>query len=109
MINGIDVSNPTRNFTAQEWETLGPANRTLVMEMRNRARGQGRGTGGRRRGRGRGRGNDDGGQSVNVSSVTFENDDQEHNSGQPEGTQSERGGRNGCGFGRGAYGPQNRS
>jgi hypothetical protein len=109
VINGIDVSDPTRNFTAQEWETLGPANRALVMEMRNRASGQGRGTGGRGRGRGRGRDNDEGGRSVNVSSVTFEDDAQEHNSGQSEGTRSERGGRNGRGFGRGAYGPQNRS
>jgi hypothetical protein len=51
----------------------------------------------------------DSGRSANVSSVTFENDGQEHNSGQSEGTRSERGGRNGRGFGRGAYGPQNRS
>jgi hypothetical protein len=46
LMNGIDVSDPTRNFTTQEWETLGPANRALVTEMRNRANGQGRGTGG---------------------------------------------------------------
>jgi hypothetical protein len=42
------VSDPMRNFTAQEWETLGAANRALVYEMRHRANGQqGRGTGGR--------------------------------------------------------------
>ena len=46
-MNGIDVSDPMRNFSAQEWETLGPANRALVMEMRHHANGQqGRGTGG---------------------------------------------------------------
>ena len=108
VINGIDVTDPMRNFTAQEWETLGPANRALVMEMRNRASGR-NGTGSRGRGRGRGRGDDNGGRSVNVSSVTFEDESQEHNSGQPDGTRSDRAGRNGRGFGRGAYGPQNRS
>ena len=36
-INGIDVSDPTRNFTNQEWEALGASNRALVMQMRNHA------------------------------------------------------------------------
>jgi hypothetical protein len=45
VINGTDVSDPMWNFTAQEWETLGPTNRALVMEMRNHASGR-RGTGG---------------------------------------------------------------
>jgi hypothetical protein len=53
VINGIDVSDPTRNFSAQEWETLSVANRALVMEMSYRANGQqGRGNGGRGRGPG---------------------------------------------------------
>jgi hypothetical protein len=53
------VSDPTRNFTAQEWEALGAANRALVMEMRHRANGQqGRNAGGRGRGTGRGRGHE---------------------------------------------------
>ena len=108
VINGIDVSDPTRNFSAQEWETLGPANRALVMEMRNRANGQERGTGGRGRGQGRGRGNETAGRSATISAVTFDNES-EQNDGQSETMQSERGGRNGRGFGRGAYGPQNRS
>jgi hypothetical protein len=34
IMNGVDVSDLTHNFTAQEWETLGPANCALVMEMR---------------------------------------------------------------------------
>ncbi len=108
VINGIDVSDPTRNFSAQEWETLGPANRALVMEMRSRASGQGRGTGGQGRGQGRGRSNETGGRSATISAVTFDNES-EQNDGQSETTRSERGGRNGRGFGRGAYGPQNRS
>ena len=42
IINGIDVSDPTRNFTAQEWEALGPNNGcTTVLQMRNRANGAG--------------------------------------------------------------------
>lgn len=106
LMNGIDVSDPMRNFTAQEWETLGPANRTLIMEMRNRTSGQGRGTGGR--GQGRGRGDINGGRSANVSALTMDNES-EQNDGHSETTRSERGGRNGRGFGRGAYGPQNRS
>ena len=38
IINGIDVSDPNRTFTAQEWEALGPNNgRTTVLQMRERA------------------------------------------------------------------------
>jgi hypothetical protein len=103
------VSDPTRNFSAQEWETLGPANRAIVMEMRNRANGQqGRGTGGRGRNTGRGRGDETGGRSATISAVTYDNES-EQNDNQSDTTRSERGGRNGRGFGRGAYGPQNRS
>jgi hypothetical protein len=39
---------------------------------------------------------------TNVSSVTFKDEAQEQS--QSTGTRNERGGRNGCGFGRGAYG-----
>ena len=107
-MNGIDVSDPTRNFNAQEWETLGPANHALIMEMRNHASGQGRGTGGQGCRQGQGCGDDNGGQSVNVNSVTFENDGKQ-NDGQSKDTRNERGGRNRRGFGHGAYGLQNRS
>jgi hypothetical protein len=101
-INGIDVSNPTRNFTAHKWETLGPANRAILFEMRNDASGQGRGAGGQ----GRGRGSDcsDKDCSMNISAVTFDTDTQMQATGQSVGTPSNRGGRNGRGFGRGAYG-----
>ena len=36
-MNGIDVSDPTRNFMNQEWEALGASNRSLVLQMRNHA------------------------------------------------------------------------
>jgi hypothetical protein len=42
--------------------------------------------------------------------VTYENEDQgQGGSGGSEATRSKRGGRNGRGFGRGVYGPQDRS
>jgi hypothetical protein len=103
MINGIDISDPTRNFTSQEWEALGPANRTLVMEMRNRNAS----SGGRGRGRGRGRGEGTRNASATASSVTFDGDTHEQGSAQSDNARSERGGRNGRGFGRGAYGQNN--
>jgi hypothetical protein len=54
VINGIDVSDPNRSFTAQEWEALGPNNgRSIVLQMRERLNGRGNRDG---RGRGRGRG-----------------------------------------------------
>jgi len=103
MINGIDISDPTQNFTSQEWEALGPANRTLVMEMRNRNAS----SGGRGRGRGRGRGEGTRNASATASSVTFDGDTHEQGSAQSDNARSERGGRNGRGFGRGAYGQNN--
>ena len=52
IINGIDMSDPNRSFSAQEWEALGPNNgRNIVLQMRERANGQGH-----QDGRGRGRG-----------------------------------------------------
>jgi hypothetical protein len=37
VINGIDVSDPNRSFTAQEWEVLGPnGGQTTVMQMQER-------------------------------------------------------------------------
>ena len=41
-INGIDVTDPNRNFTAQEWEALAPnGGRTIVLQMRECANGRG--------------------------------------------------------------------
>jgi hypothetical protein len=103
IINGIDVSDPNRNFTAQEWEALGPNNgRSIVLQMRERANGRGN-RGGRGPARGRGRDNERtvsaAGEGERERDVHFEDDANRDN-----GTRNERGGRNGRGFGRGAYG-----
>jgi hypothetical protein len=100
-INGIDVTDPNRNFTAQEWEALGPNNgRTIVMQMRERANGRGS-RDGRGRGRGQAQGRGNGGCNVSFAGVDGQNED----TSELTGTQhSDRGGRNGRGFGRGAFG-----
>jgi len=106
VINGIDVSDPNRSFTAQEWEALGPnGGRTTVMQMRERLSGRGG-----REGRGRGRGaRGTGTNERNVSATNtqqYEGEDQDADTSTI--TSSERGGRNGRGFGRGAYGQGSR-
>jgi hypothetical protein len=99
-INGVDVSDPHRTFTAQEWEALGPnGGRAEVARMREGASGRG-GRDARGRGQDHGRGFG-GGRNVNaattgVPEVTEENPD-------PNQPLTDRGGRNGRGFGRGAY------
>jgi hypothetical protein len=100
-INGIDVTDPNRNFTAQEWEALGPnGGRTMVMQMRERANNRG-GRDGRGRGREQARGWGNAGRNVSFAGV---NDQTEDTSELTNTQNSERGGRNGRGFGRGAYG-----
>ena len=88
MINGIDVTDPTYNFSSQEWEALGPANRALTMQMRNHANGPNScNTGGQ--GCGRGQSHSDNAHnnaSANVSFVTFEDEVQEQDASQSEGT-----------------------
>ena len=101
IINGIDVSDPNRNFTANEWEALGPNNgRTTVLQLRERNNTRGNRDG---RGRARGRGRGPNTRNVSATGVDEANHDVEH--GENDGTRSsDRGGRNGRGFGRGAYG-----
>jgi hypothetical protein len=101
-INGIDVTDPTRNFTAEEWEALGPNNgRALVMQMRERSNNRGGWTG---HGRGRGRGNNSTRAERNVNAVTSdETPDNETSTITDSARSNDRGGRNGRGFGRGAY------
>ena len=101
IINGIDVSDPNRNFTADEWEALGPNNgRTTVLQLRERNNTRGN-RDERGRARGRGRGNNT--RNVSATGVDEANHDVKH--GENDGTRSsDRGGRNGRGFGRGAYG-----
>ena len=105
-INGIDVSDPNRSFTSEEWEALSfNGGRAYVMQARERMAGRGSGRGRADQGRGRG------GRSIHMTQVQFQDDqeDQQRNTGTQASslTQStdtdERGGRNGTGFGRGAY------
>ena len=105
MINGVDVSDPTRNFTTQEWNDLTwNGGIAYVMQARERMGREGRG-------RGRGRGRDDGrgggrdGQR-NTSALHSDTPDQQHsnNDGNTNtGQGNERGAQHGRRFGRGAY------
>jgi hypothetical protein len=99
IINGVDVSDPNRTFSASEWEALGPnGGRTTVLQMRERASGRG-GRDGRGRGRGRARGDSE----RNVGAAHVDNTQQEDDPNNANAV-PDRGGRNGRGFGRGAYG-----
>jgi uncharacterized membrane protein YgcG len=110
IINGIDVSDPNRSFTAQEWEALGPnGGRVTVMQMRERAAGRGSGREARGRGPTQGRGpGERNASAVNVEEYGSINDNDDHTTLTTD-TRSDRGGRNGRGFGRGAYGQGGRS
>jgi hypothetical protein len=102
VINGIDVSDPNRSFTAQEWEALGPNNgRNIVLQMRERANGRGHQDG---RGRGRGRGRQQNERNVSATNETDRDVRFEDDVNPSDNARSDRGGRNGRGFGRGAYG-----
>ena len=104
VINGVDVSDPTRQFSGDEWNRLGAA-REFVWRQRDTINNGGRG------GRdGRGRGNRDAGQR-NASGVASGGNNENDTNGtasvltdDTRGTGSgERGSQNGRGFGRGAY------
>ena len=97
-MNGVDVSDVTRNFTSEEWNAL-KAGGALTYINRQRALLSGRGGGGR--GGGRGRGNN-GGRNVSAASTGSQQQQEQENTGQQQG--GDRGGQNGRGFGRGAYG-----
>jgi hypothetical protein len=105
-INGIDVSDPTRNFSSDEWERLGTA-RAYVTQQRSIANGRSSGgrTGGRSTSTPRG-GNNDGrnASATQTSTNDNSNDTSNHdNQSQSNTTISERGSQNGRSFGRGAY------
>ena len=97
VLGGIDVSDPTREFTENEWSTLRQNGHVrAVIDMRNRVNGRGRGRGRGGRGRG-GRGYD----QRNVRAVQFQDDTED----KEEGTEvPPKGGQNGTGFGAGRYG-----
>jgi len=106
VINGVDVSDPTRQFNEQEWAALEHnGGRAHVVQARERmshsGRGRGRGDGGRGCGRGH--------QQRNASAVNTEQQaapqdvqSQAGSNNQNNQGRGERGGRNGCGFGRNA-------
>lgn len=88
-VNGIDISDPTRTFTSDEWNRLGQM-RSYIMQQRERLSG--------RTGR-TGRGNrDQGGRTEGGRAVEAATNEQQQQS------TNERGRQNGRGFGRGRYG-----
>jgi hypothetical protein len=103
-INGVNITDPHRSFTSTEWGTLGPNGHTTVMSMRDRTHGSGGRNGG---GRGNVRFQDDANERTISSTELVEyNADDAQSGNQHDDTLTDRGGRNGRGFGRGAYGRQ---
>jgi hypothetical protein len=101
-INGVDITDPNRTFSPDEWDRLGAEGRSTVFNERNpdtfRRTGGGRATGGR------GRGTE---TERNVATTAIVEYDADAQPAEQE-TVTERGGRNGRGFGRGAYGQRGR-
>jgi len=104
LINGVDVSDPTRGFTEEEWGRLAwNGGRQYVNQARERINNRG-GRGGRVGRDGRG-GNRSYGGGHNVSSAGLERDNEQVQEG-PDPQQNgntDRGAQHGRGFGRGAY------
>jgi hypothetical protein len=117
MMNGVDVSDPTRSFTPDEWKKLQEGHHlAYIHEQRNQgSRGRGRGRGGRYGARDGGRGGRGGGRQgrniSSVSSVTDTNENNDDNTNASSGTGSggrgsTRGGRGGVTFGGRRYAQQ---
>ena len=99
---GVDVTDPTRTFTDEEWSTLRDNNALNYLYSMREAQSGGRGGG--RGGPGRGRGQEQGGR--NVAAVETDNsnaDIVQSAQGRGQGGRDGHGGRNGGRFGRGAY------
>jgi hypothetical protein len=101
-MNNVDVTDPYRNFQADEWEKYGSGGRAYILRLRDAPAG--------------GRGGRDGGQSTDgqrsasaVTTATNASSNAEPATQQGNGDQSvvseitERGSQHGCNFGRGAY------
>lgn len=97
MFNGVDVSNPRRNFTNDEWNRLGNDGRAYVQNKREDNTG-----GGAPRGSGANNDNRNVG-AVDVEQQQTDTHDNDDRSADAR-AHGDRGGRNGRGFGRGAYG-----
>lgn len=118
IINGVNISDPNRNFSPDEWHRLGPEGRTQVLSARDRSyinrygNQGGRGQQGTPRNPTGGRGRGNPGRHVSFVETddnqndTSQNDQQQHNDNN-SGGRGDRGGRNGRGFGRGAYSGRN--
>ena len=101
IINGVDVSDPTRSFTADEWESLGPYGGPADVTQRLEAMA-GRGHSGDGRGSREGRGR---GVRFNIAVIQSESDEVKQDPDESNSAHgSERGGCNGRGFSHGAYG-----
>ncbi len=105
MINGVDVSDPTRAFTDDEWNRLSyNGGQQYVYQASDRMAGRGRGGHGNRDGRG---GNRDGGRGRSVGAVGSASNETVNSEGTTADSSNsgngDRGARNGRGFGRGAY------
>ena len=115
MLNGVDVLDPTRSFSPNEWEKLVEGHHVAqIHEMRGRGRGRGRGGRGGNRDGGRGRSGRGGrqGRNISASSVSDVTDEQGGDSGAAGsgsgGRGSGRGGLSGASMGGNCYThPQN--
>jgi len=101
MINGVDVSDPTRAFTNDKWARLEyNGGRSYVLQARERMNGRGgRGGRGGRDNRGGGRSNGDGRNVGAVGLERGENGSQDEGSNQQQNGGGERGAQHGRGFG----------
>jgi uncharacterized membrane protein YgcG len=100
-INGVDVADPTRSFTNEEWEQLAwNSGRQYGTQARERMSGCGRG----------GQGGCSSGGSRNTSGAALDCNQRETDTNGNEQTQGgrngDRGAQHGRGFGRGAYPPR---
>ena len=98
-MNGVDVSDPNRNFTSDEWTKLESMRQTLLLMRQNQG-----GCGGR------GGGRDNGQRSANASSAASgaappipANASTANDQATALSELTERGSQNWRGFGRGAY------
>lgn len=105
-MNNVDVTDPHRNFTSDEWDKLGSGGRAYVLRLRDAPAG---GRGGRDGGRGGGPGRGDGQRNASAASTatnTTNNDQATAQHGNDQSVVSEiteRGSQHGRNFGRGAY------
>ena len=104
VINGIDVSNPFRTFTDEEWDLLGPNGGRAYVTQRRFGQ-QGRGPGIDDGGRGQaGRGGQRNAAALGASEQTQHHQPQIEQQQEHSTVTGDRGAMNGRGFGRGAYG-----